>query len=95
VAAQKRAAELRPTAGRSQTAGSSELESPLMSAVPVLALGMFCAGLCFAAAILPARALPWGRASRALADRRVDLALLGGSGLAATGLIFLIALVSA
>jgi len=94
VAAQKRAAKQRRTVGTQHTGGISEPESALMSAVPVLALGLFCAAICFAAAMIPARALPWERASRALVDRREDLALLGGSGLGATALLFLFVLVT-
>jgi hypothetical protein len=39
-------------------------------------------------ALTPARAVPWSRASRALEERREEIAALGGMGLFATGLLF-------
>jgi hypothetical protein len=45
-------------------------------------------------ALTPVRAVPWTRASRALVDRRQELALLGALGLVATGFLFLLARMS-
>lgn len=83
------------SAGARPTTSTSETESPLMNAVPLLAVGILGAALCLGAALTPARAVPWESASRALHDRRQELALLGALGLVATALFFLFALVSA
>jgi hypothetical protein len=67
-----------------------------MTALPLLALGIFCVALCLAAALTPAHALPWEWASQALAVRREELAfLLGAFGFLATALFFVFVLASA
>jgi hypothetical protein len=73
---------------------SGDLESPAAKAMPFLLTGLFAAALFLGVALTPARAVPWERASRALHDRREEIALFGGLGLVATGLFFLLTMFS-
>ena len=56
--------------------------------MPILLAGLFGAVFLFGLAMTPASAVPWTRVSRALDDRREQIALLGAMGLFATGLLF-------
>jgi hypothetical protein len=62
--------------------------------MPFLLAASFAAVLFLAMAIMPAGAVPWQRASRVLNDWREEIALFGGLGLLATGLFFLLAMLS-
>ena len=79
--------------GASKTAGFSDPESGTSKAFPFLLAGLLGGVLLLGVALTPARAVP-SRVSRALDDRRQELALLGASGLVATGFFFLLAMVS-
>ncbi|MBA2569063.1 MAG: hypothetical protein H0V11_06920 [Actinobacteria bacterium] len=87
------AAARRATAAESASAGFSDADSGI-SAGPFLLAGLLGAVLLLGVALTPARAVPWTRASRALDDRRQEVALLGASGLVATGFFFLLAMMS-
>jgi hypothetical protein len=60
------------------------------SALPFLVVAFGAALLLFGLALTPARAVPWHRASRALEDRRDELAVIGGMSLVGTLLFFLL-----
>ena len=79
--------------GASKSAGFSDPESGTSKALPFVLAGLLAAALLLGVALTPARAVP-SRVSRALDDRRQELALLGALGLVATGFFFLLALVS-
>ena len=79
--------------GASKSAGFSDPESGTSKALPFLLTGLLVGVLLLGMALTPARAVP-SRVSRALDDRRQELALLGGLGLVATGLFFVLAMVS-
>lgn len=76
-----------------KSAGFSDPESGTSLAVPFLLAGLLAGALLLGVALTPARAVP-SRVSRALDNRRQELALLGASGLVATGFFFLLAMVS-
>ena len=89
LAAAKRAAasQRRLTSGpAAATPTSSEASTP--NAAPFLLAGLFGAIFLLGLALTPAHAVPWSRASRALDDRREEIAVLGGMGLFATALLF-------
>lgn len=77
----------------SKSAGFSDPESGTSKAVPFLLAGLLAGVLLLGVALTPARAVP-SRVSRALDDRRQELALLGALGLVATGFFFLLAMMS-
>jgi hypothetical protein len=83
----------RAQTGTSKNAGFSDPESGTSQALPFLLAGLLGGALLLGVAITPARAVP-SRVSRALDDRRQELALLGGLGVVATGFFFLLAMVS-
>jgi hypothetical protein len=100
LAARKRAREAKPLTvtpraqpGASRSAGFSDPESGTSQALPFLLAGLLAGALLLGVALAPARAVP-SRYSRALDDRRQELALLGALGLVATGFFFLLAMVS-
>jgi hypothetical protein len=100
LAARKRAREAKQVAvvpraqtGASTSVGFSNPESWTSQALPFLLAGFLVGALLLGVALTPARAVP-SRVSRALDDRRQDLALLGALGLVATGFFFLLAMVS-
>jgi hypothetical protein len=69
-------------------AGFGSPESPTTRAAPILLAGLFGAVFLLGLALTPAGAVPWSRASRALDDRREQIAMLGAMGLFATALLF-------
>jgi hypothetical protein len=79
--------------GASKSAGFSDPETGTSKALPFLLAGLLAGVLLLGVALTPARAVP-SRVSRALDDRRQELALLGALGLVATGFFFLLAMVS-
>ena len=83
----------RAQTGSSKNAGFSDTESGTSTALPFLLVGLLAGVLLLGVALTPARAVP-SRVSRALDDRRQELALLGASGLVATGFFFLLAMLS-
>ncbi len=83
----------RAQTGASQTAGFSDPESGTSQALPFLLAGLLGGVLLLGVALTPARAVP-SRVSRALDDRRQEIALLGALGLVATGCFFLLAMIS-
>ena len=83
----------RAQTGASKSAGFSDPESGTSNALPFLLAGLLAGVLLLGMALTPARAVP-SRVSRALDDRRQELALLGALGLVATGFFFLLAMVS-
>jgi len=83
----------RAQTGASKSAGFSDPESGTSKALPFLLAGLLVGVLLLGMALTPARAVP-SRVSRALDDRRQELALLGALGLVATGFFFLLAMVS-
>jgi hypothetical protein len=80
--------ELEAATRASQQAGLGTPRSPTTKAAPFLLAGLFGAVLLLGLALTPARAVPSSRASRALEDRREEIAALGAMGLFATGLLF-------
>ena len=80
--------KLEATTRASQQAGLGSPRSPTTKAAPFLLAGLFGAVLLLGLALTPARAVPSSRASRALEDRREEIAALGAMGLFATGLLF-------
>jgi hypothetical protein len=71
-----------------QQAGLGSPRSPTAKAAPFLLAGLFGAVFLLGLALTPARAVPSSRMSRALEDRREEIAALGAMGLFATGLLF-------
>jgi hypothetical protein len=71
-----------------QQAGLGPPRSPTAKAAPFLLAGLFGAVFLLGLALTPARAVPSSRMSRALEDRREEIAALGAMGLFATGLLF-------
>ncbi len=101
LAATKRAQERKQTAvapqvqtGESERAAFSDPQSGTSQALPFLLAGFLAGALLLVVALTPARAVPWSRVSRALDDRRQELALLGALGFVATGFFFLLAMMS-
>jgi hypothetical protein len=80
--------KLEATTRASQQAGLGAPRSTTAKAAPFLLAGLFGAVLLLGLALTPARAVPSSRASRALDDRREEIAALGAMGLFATGLLF-------
>ena len=95
MAARARALPPQAKAGESTSAGFSDPESGAGNALPFLLFGLVAGVLLLGVALTPARAVPWRRVSDALDDRRQELALLGALGLVATGMFFLLAMLSA
>jgi hypothetical protein len=60
------------------------------SAFPLLAIAFGVGVLLLGLAVTPARAVPWGRASRALDGSRDELGVVGGMAIVATALFFLL-----
>jgi hypothetical protein len=60
------------------------------SAFPLLAIAFGVGILLLGLAVTPARAVPWGRASRALDGSRDELGVVGGMAIVATALFFLL-----
>ncbi len=83
----------RAQARATKSAGFSDPESGTSKALPFLLAGLLAGALLLGVALTPARVVP-SRVSRALDDRRQELALLGALGLVATGFFFLLAMVS-
>lgn len=75
-------------------AGFADTESPTARAVPFLVAGLFGAVFLLGLALIPARAVPWPRALRAVDDRREELAFFGALGLLATGLFYVLAVLA-
>ena len=80
--------KLEATTRASQQAGLGSPRSTSAKAAPFLLAGLFGAVFLLGLALTPARAVPSSRASRALEDRREEIAALGAMGLFATGLLF-------
>jgi hypothetical protein len=80
--------KLEATTRASQQAGLGSPRSTTAKAAPFLLAGLFGAVFLLGLALTPARAVPSSRASRALEDRREEIAALGAMGLFATGLLF-------
>jgi hypothetical protein len=95
IAAVKKAQQrkLKAAAARASRAPGPEVvlgspRSTTARAVPFMLAGLLGAVFLLGMALTPARAVPWSRASRALEDRREEIAALGAMGLFATGLLF-------
>ena len=96
AAARKQQAALLRAHARERRAEQTRLSGPVagsepsVSALPfrVVAFGLSLAFL--GLALTPAWAVPWGRASRALEERRDELGVIGAAGLVATVLFFLL-----
>jgi len=88
IARRAAAPPTRRTASKPAAVGFAQPESSLKKAFPFGAAALGVALLLFGLALVPARAVPWGRVSLILDDRREELALYGVAVLAAAGAAF-------
>jgi hypothetical protein len=91
IAAEKLAAtHRRDRAQALGAAGNEPRSSSPSSGTPFLLVAFSAALFLIGLALMPARAVPWSRAAHLLEDRRDEFGVMGGMGLVATFVFFLL-----